>query len=112
MRITLTDKMLLMRSRQLRMACLVSKPHQNQHDRTGWKNQQYDDLLQQANAELDPPRRSALLQRAEGILIREEVPVVPLYFYQGLEYFDAGKIEGVFTNILAEHPLRAIRKKK
>jgi oligopeptide transport system substrate-binding protein len=83
----------------------------NDNNRTGWKNQQYDELIERANSELDRSKRTALLQQAEALLIRDEIPVVPLYFYKGLEYFDGNKIEGVFTNILAEHPLRAIRKK-
>ncbi|MCI0538345.1 MAG: peptide ABC transporter substrate-binding protein, partial [Verrucomicrobiales bacterium] len=83
----------------------------NDNNRTGWKNQRYDDLVQRANAELDRAKRRSLLQQAEALLIREELPIVPIYFYQGLEYFDATKIEGISTNILAEHPLRAIRKK-
>jgi oligopeptide transport system substrate-binding protein len=84
----------------------------NDNNRTGWRNERYDDLLRRANAELDKHRRRALLQEAEGLLIREEAPIVPLYFYQGLEYFDKNKIEGIFPNILAEHPIRAIRRKE
>ena len=53
----------------------------------------------------------ATLQQAETLLIREEVPVVPLYFYAGLIFLDSNKISGVSFNLLDEHPVQAIRKK-
>jgi oligopeptide transport system substrate-binding protein len=81
------------------------------NNRTGWQNPEYDRLLREGNAQPDPAVRAALLQQAERLLVSEETPIVPLYFYAGLEYFDATRIEGVYLNIRAEHPLRAIRKK-
>jgi oligopeptide transport system substrate-binding protein len=84
----------------------------NDNNRTGWKNDAYDRFIRQANAEPDGSKRAALLRQAESLLIRTEMPIVPLYFYVGLEYFDSTVIDGVFPNILAEHPLRAIRKKQ
>jgi oligopeptide transport system substrate-binding protein len=82
----------------------------NGNNRTGWKSSRYDQLLRQSNAELDFQRREKLLQAAEAMLIREELPIVPLYIYAGLEYFDPTRITGVHPNIRSEHPLRAIRK--
>jgi oligopeptide transport system substrate-binding protein len=82
----------------------------NGNNRTGWKSGAYDRLLREANAELDPVHRLALLREAETLLVREEAPIVPLYFYAGLEYYDPNRIQGVFPNVRAEHPLRAIWK--
>ncbi len=85
---------------------------ENVNNRTGWKNARYDKLIHDANAELDLNQRAGLLQAAETILVEEELPIIPLYFYVGLEYYDSTKIAGIFPNMLAEHPLRAIGRKK
>ncbi len=82
----------------------------NGNNRTGWKNARYDQLLRQANAELDPARRGALLHQTERLLVAEEAPIVPLFHYTGLEYYDPRRIHGVFPNARSEHPLRAIRR--
>ena len=84
----------------------------NGNNRTGWKSERYDRLLREANAQLDPAKRYRILQQAEILLVREDVPIVPLYIYTGIEYYDSNGIQGVFDNIRAEHPIRAIRKVK
>ena len=84
---------------------------QNGNNRTGWKSELYDRLLREANAEIDPSKRSALLQKAEILLVREEVPIVPLYFFSGVNFYDSTKIEGIYNNIIDEHPIYAIRRK-
>ncbi|MBI4495259.1 MAG: peptide ABC transporter substrate-binding protein [Chloroflexi bacterium] len=50
--------------------------------RSGWRNQQFDALLQQAAGELDPQRRTALYTEAERVLA-EDYPSIPLYQYRG-----------------------------
>lgn len=85
---------------------------QNGNNRTGWKNPRYDELLRSANRELDPVKRAALLREAETLLVRDELPIVPIYFYAGINFFDPEKIEGVGFNVLDEHPIQAIRRKK
>jgi oligopeptide transport system substrate-binding protein len=84
----------------------------NPNNRTGWKSETYDRLIQQGNATPDVKARAALLQQAEAILIREELPIVPLYIYVGFNFFDPKKVGGIFNeqNIRDEHPLRAMRK--
>ncbi len=82
----------------------------NGNNRTGWRSPQYDQLLREANAQLDPAARFRILQNAETLLVREEVPIVPLYIYAGIEYYDSNRVQGIFPNLRAEHPLRAIRK--
>ena len=82
------------------------------NNRTGWKNARYDELIHHANMQTDRKRRAELFQQAETILIAEEVPIVPIYFYAGFNYFDPAKIEGIYQNILDEHPLQYIRKIK
>ena len=82
----------------------------NGNNRTGWKNPRYDQLLREANAEPDPRRREALLRTAETILVEDELPILPLFFYAGLNYYDARKIQGIYPNLIDQHPINAIRK--
>jgi oligopeptide transport system substrate-binding protein len=84
----------------------------NGNNRTGWKNPRYDQLLREANEQVDAPKRAALLQQAERLLVCEELPMVPIYFYAGINFFDTEKVKGVSFNLLDEHPLPALWKKK
>jgi oligopeptide transport system substrate-binding protein len=84
----------------------------NGNNRTGWKNARYDALMRQANLETDLARRAALLQQAERILVRDELPIIPLFFYVGINYYDGNKIKGLYTNLLDAHPLNDIWKVK
>jgi len=80
------------------------------NNRTGWKNARYDDLVHEANIEIDKARREQLFQQAEKILVADEVPIVPLYFYSGFNLFDPKKVDGIYPNILDQHPMNAIRR--
>jgi len=82
------------------------------NNRTGWKNPRYDQLIQEANRQSDLKRRAALFRDAETLLITEDVPIVPIYFYSGFNYFDPERIEGLYQNLLDEHPLQTIRVKR
>ncbi len=82
----------------------------NGNNRTGWKNAQYDGYMHQANATADIQERARLLQRAESILIHDELPIVPLYIYVGFNFWDTNRIAGVFNNSRDEHPVRTIKK--
>jgi oligopeptide transport system substrate-binding protein len=76
----------------------------NGNNRTGWKNDRYDALMREANQEADTARRTALLQQAETILVRDEMPIVPIYFYAGFTYFNPARIKGIYPNIVDVHP--------
>jgi len=80
------------------------------NNRTGWKNARYDALMDQANNEVDLSRRAALLRQAEMILVHDEAPIIPLFFYRGFNYYNPARIKGIFSNILDDHPLNAIWK--
>ncbi len=82
----------------------------NGNNRTGWENARYDRLIREANLQTDLARRADLLQEAEKLLVREEVPLIPLFFYNGFNYYNPERIQGVYTNILDLHPINAIRK--
>jgi oligopeptide transport system substrate-binding protein len=82
------------------------------NNRTGWSNPRYDALIRQANETTDVQAREKLFQQAETILVRDDLPIIPLFFYAGINYFDTNKIQGVYTNMVDLHPLNAIRKVK
>jgi oligopeptide transport system substrate-binding protein len=82
------------------------------NNETGWGNPHYDQLIHAANEETDLKRREKLFQQAETILVHDEMPIVPLYIYVGINYFDTNKVGGIWENLLDDHPLRSIRKIK
>jgi oligopeptide transport system substrate-binding protein len=82
------------------------------NNETGWSNARFDELVHAANETVDPKAREKLFQQAETILIRDELPIVPLYIYVGINYFDTNKISGIYENMLDDHTLRTIRKIK
>jgi oligopeptide transport system substrate-binding protein len=82
------------------------------NNRTGWSHAAYDKLIAAAAAEADPRQRYAHFREAERILVEEEAPISPLYFYVGIQFYDAARLEGVEANLLDEHPLRYLRWKK
>ena len=83
----------------------------NGNNRTGWKSDRYDQLLREGNAQSDLHQRAKLLAEAEALLIRDEVPIIPLWFYKGITFYDDKKIDGIHVNILDEHPLNGIRRR-
>jgi oligopeptide transport system substrate-binding protein len=82
------------------------------NNRTGWKNPRYDDLIRRANEESDLSQREKMFQEAETILVHDEVPIVPIYFYVGINYYDTNRIQGICPNVLDNHALQSIRKIK
>ncbi len=80
----------------------------NGNNRTGWKNPDYDKLLQQANSQTDIDQRARLLAEAETLLVREALPVLPLFYYVGIVFFDERTIDGIYPNVIDEHPIAAI----
>jgi oligopeptide transport system substrate-binding protein len=77
------------------------------NNNTGWSNAEYDGLIADARRSSDPAKRMAMFRRAEEILCREELPVIPIYYYvnQGLL---RPKVKGVHGNILDLHPWQYI----
>ena len=82
------------------------------NNRTGWSDALYDDLLTKAAQTGAPIVRSEILKQAETRLLHEGVPVCPLYFYVGIQFYNSEKIGGIQGNILDEHPIRAIYRKR
>jgi oligopeptide transport system substrate-binding protein len=80
------------------------------NNRTGWKNARYDALINEAGEQTDLNKRAELFQQAETMLVRDQLPIIPLFFYVGINYFDTNKIQGVYENILDDHPLQYLQK--
>jgi ABC-type oligopeptide transport system substrate-binding subunit len=64
--------------------------------------------MSEANRQTDLDQRASTLQQAESILVRDELPIIPLYFYVGLTYYNGEHVKGIHTNILDSHPLNDI----
>lgn len=78
------------------------------NNRTGWRSAGFDRLLAEAAAQSDPRQREETLRRAETLLVRDEVPICPLYYYTGFYAFDPAKIGGIHPNLTDEHPVWAM----
>jgi len=78
------------------------------NNNTGWSNEEYDDILENlAPQEQDSAKRMALFRRAEEILVREDLPILPIYFYvnQGLK---RPEVRGLHQNIRDLHPFQGM----
>ena len=82
----------------------------NGNNRTGWKSPRFDALLREANQQTDVTARAKLLQQAETLLVGETAAIVPLFYYVGVSYYDTNRIQGIYPNMLDQHPLQFIRK--
>jgi oligopeptide transport system substrate-binding protein len=83
----------------------------NGNNRTGWKNPRYDALIREGNLQTDSARRAAILAQAEKLLIADEAPILPIYFYVGVNLYDGTKIGGIHGNALDLHPVWAMFRK-
>jgi oligopeptide transport system substrate-binding protein len=87
------------------LACFITDDGNN---RTGWGKSYYDDLITAAGREADRQKRADIFRKAEHILVSEEVPICPLYYYVGVQFYDANRLGGIQANLTDEHPLKCI----
>ncbi len=73
---------------------------------TGWKNEQYDALLDKIRNEADEKKRRTMLHEAETLLM-EELPFLPLYFDMSTG-MSRTYVNGVYPNFHDIHPLKYI----
>ena len=76
----------------------LSRTGDGNNDR-GYSNPEFDALLDRAEREADPTRRFAILQRAERMIVEEEVPILPIFQYVQFYLYDPDVLSGV-----SEHP--------
>jgi oligopeptide transport system substrate-binding protein len=81
------------------------------NNRTGWSNTAYDQMIGEAAGEGDPRKRFEILRKAEEFLVRDQLPIAPLFFYVGIQLYDGNAIGGIEENVLDEHPIREIFRK-
>ena len=80
------------------------------NNRTGWSHPKYDALIRAAEEEVNPSKRMEIFRQAETILCGEELPIVPLYYYVGIQFYNGAKITGIRPNVLDDHPLKYIKR--
>jgi oligopeptide transport system substrate-binding protein len=69
------------------------------NNRTGWKSQRYDQLLNEAMNKLDKTQRIAIYHKAQKHLLEEEVPVLPL-FTDVNHVLVSNRVKGFHPNVL------------
>lgn len=73
---------------------------------TGWENEEFKSLIDQASAEQDPAVRTDLLLQAEAIIV-DEMPVIPLYYYTNL-YVVQDHVENMSPDALGNINLKDV----
>lgn len=81
------------------------------NNRTGWKSARYDEWIERANSLTDLRERAEVLREAETFLLKDAVPIAPIYYYAGFNYYDPQKITGIHDNPIDQHPINVIRKR-
>ena len=77
------------------------------NNRTGWANEQYDQLVHLASIETDEIRRNQFFYEAESILLKE-LPLIPIYHFTSLMLMRP-YVKGVYDNLMAWRPLKYAR---
>jgi len=72
----------------------------------GYSNPKYDQLIADAAREVDGKKRFDIFRQAEHMLVSEEAPICPLYFYVGIQFYNGGRLGGMGANLLDNHPLQ------
>lgn len=78
----------------------------NGNNDTGWKNAEYDRLIEAAKNTPDQAKRYEYFQRCEEILA-EECPMAPIYFYTRVN-LRLPSVKGWYGNLLDAHPLKGV----
>ena len=73
----------------------------------GWSNKRYDELITLAAKETDGAKRFDQFREAETLLIRDEMPVCPLFNYVVLMFY-SDRLGGIAGNLVDEHPFRTM----
>lgn len=73
-----------------------------------WENAQYKTLLEDAEEQVDPSLRKAILTQAEQLLI-DEMPVIPIYFLS-VSYVKNKQLENVYVSDINEIDFASARK--
>jgi oligopeptide transport system substrate-binding protein len=70
---------------------------------TGWGSPQYDQMLQTSENTADPAQRMRILSEMEKILVDDDVPIIPVYFWVGMSLYYPDKVGGFEPNFVDDH---------
>ena len=73
------------------------------NNQTGWSDPQYDAMLATSENTADPAARMKILHDMEKILVEDEVPIVPVYFWVGMSLYYPDKVGGFEPNFVDDH---------
>ena len=79
----------------------------NGNNDSGFYDPDYEALMDEAAATLDPGQRLNILARAENLLLQEQMPILPIYYYVNVHAFRPN-VKGLYTNARDTHPLKHI----
>lgn len=69
----------------------------NGNNDAAYANPAFDALLEQAEGELDPARRMALLRRAEALMLTDQ-PIAPIFHFVTINVYDPRKVKNLYPN--------------
>ncbi len=75
------------------------------NNRTGFASPQYDKLIADAAREVDQKKRFDIFRQAEHMLVSEQAPICPLYYWVGIQFYNGDRLGGIAANLLDEHPV-------
>ena len=73
------------------------------NNQTGWGDPQYDQMLATSENTADPAQRMQILRDMEKILVVDQVPIVPVYFWVGMSLYYPDKVGGFEPNFVDDH---------
>ncbi len=76
------------------------------NNRTGWSDSSYDKLIARAGRELNGEKRYGTFREAEKLLISEGIPIIPIYYYVGVQFYHPDRLGGVEANLMDDHPFK------
>lgn len=79
----------------------------SQQNLPGYRNPEYDRLLDEANGHLNLVERAEKMSAAEALLL-DDYPLAPLYFYVS-KHLVSGRVQNFQNNVLDRHPTQFLR---
>lgn len=86
---------------------LTTLESDNSSNLTGYKSNEFDRLMRQAEKELDLGRRASIMRQAESVMLADH-PLIPLYFYVNKSMVSR-RVEGWGDNVLNYHYSQHLR---
>ena len=75
----------------------INRTGDGNNDRS-YASPRFDALLDQAARETNPTARLRILEEAERLLVEEDLPILPIFYYVNMYLFDASKLTGISSH--------------